>query len=424
MSGHNNRSGNRVSFKDVCPLDMASRELFRDSAAQSANRDTIRPDCRYFLGDRPCVYHKTLGARCWEWASYSHAETRILLIKLGAMGDVLRATSILPALSQHYEEPHITWVTRKESMDLLLNNPWIDSLVEYGVDSAARLQVETFDLVINPEASKESAALASIARGKEKRGLGLSPAGYVFPFNPEAEEIFKMGLLDDLKKRNGKSYEQLVCGLSGLTYRRTPPVLRITDGERSDAEKFRDENRIDRKRPVVGINTGGGTRWLLKRWTAEGFTGVIQRLTRETDAQILLMGGPTEVDFNRQVSSRCDGHLIDTGCFNPIGRFAGLINLCDVILTGDSLAVHVGLALGKRMIVLLGPTSEAEVDLYGQGKKIHAEMECLCCYRQTCHTHPNCMESVSVDTVFGAIMEEIGFSGTRSDESRRIESGP
>ena len=118
---------------------------------------------------------------------------RILVIKLGAMGDVLRTTSILPSLSKHYEKPHITWVTRKESMDLLWNNPFVDSLVEYGPDSLTRLQVERFDLVINPEASKESAALASIAQGKVKKGLGLSSEGSIFPFNPEAEEIFHMG---------------------------------------------------------------------------------------------------------------------------------------------------------------------------------------------------------------------------------------
>jgi heptosyltransferase-2 len=65
------------------------------------------------------------------------------------------------------------------------------------------------------------------------------------------------------------------------------------------------------------------------------------------------------------------------------------------------------------MVVLLGPTSEAEVDLYELGKKITAEMNCLCCYRQTCDKHPNCMESISVDTVFQAVKEQIGFLGTR-----------
>ena len=382
-------------------------------STHSRKSGTIKLDCRYFLGDRPCRYHKTLGVKCSDCTTYSPGRMRILVIKLGAMGDVLRTTSILPTLVKQYEKPHITWVTRKESMDLLWNNPLVDSLVEYGADSLTRLQVETFDLVINPEASKESAALASIAQGKVKKGLGLSPQGSVFPFNPEAEEIFHMGLLDDIKKKNRKTYEELVCQLSDLPYERVPPILCLTDDEMQFTEGYRKEKRIQKSKPVVGINTGGGTRWLLKRWTVEGFMKVIERLSREKDVQILLMGGPTEIEINRDILAQFGQQVIDTGCLNPVRRFSTLVNLCDVLVTGDSLALHIGLALRKRMVVLLGPTSEAEVDLYELGKKITAEMDCLCCYRQTCDKHPNCMESVSADTVFQAIKEQMGFLVTR-----------
>jgi len=387
-----------------------------DSVDRYQKQATIKPDCRYFLGDRPCHYHKATGVHCSDCSDYSPAKMRILVIKLGAIGDVLRTTSILPTLSRHYEKPYITWVTRKESLDLLYNNPFVDSLVEYGADSLGRLQVETFDLVINPEASKESSALASIVKGKKKKGFGLSPEGSVFPLNPEAEEIFHMGLLDEIKKGNRKTYEQLVCHLSGLPYERIPPILYLTDDETRSTERFRKEKSLQRNKPVVGINTGGGTRWLLKRWTVEGFMKLIEKLSREMDVQLLLMGGPSEVEINRDILARFGRHVIDTGCFNPVRRFATLVNLCDVLVTGDSLALHIGLALRKRMVVVLGPTSEAEVDLYGLGKKITAEMDCLCCYRQTCDKHPNCMEGVSADTVFQAIEEQIGLLGVRSNE--------
>jgi heptosyltransferase-2 len=59
------------------------------------------------------------------------------------------------------------------------------------------------------------------------------------------------------------------------------------------------------------------------------------------------------------------------------------------------------------MVVLFGPTSAAEVDLYGLGRKITAEMDCLCCYRQTCDKSPNCMESISMDTVDRSIGEQL-----------------
>ena len=373
------------------------------------NKKEIKADCRHFLGDRPCIFHKVEGVKCEKCKDYSPAGMRILVVKLGAMGDVLRTTSILPALRKKYGRPHITWITRKESLDLLDRNSMVDCLMAYDTESISRLQIETFDLMINPEASKESAALASIAKGKEKRGFGLSPEGSIYPLNEEAEEYFRMGLFDDVKKRNSKTYEQLICQLSDLPFDGVPPMLSLTDDELRAAEELRLRHRIQKGKPVVGINTGGGSRWLLKRWTLEGFINLAKRVSTQMDGQILLLGGPMETEINRQITSELGEKAVDTGCFNSPREFATLIQLCDVVVTGDSLALHIGLALHKRMVVLFGPTSETEVDLYGLGSKITAEMDCLCCYRQTCDKSPNCMEMIAVEKVYQAVKEQAGL---------------
>jgi ADP-heptose:LPS heptosyltransferase len=374
--------------------------------------ETIAVDCRHFLGDRPCQFHKAEGVKCSDCLYYSPAGIRVLIIKLGAMGDVLRTTSILPILRHRFKKSHITWITRKESVELLGNNPFLDSILETSPDGVARLQVEAFDLVINPETSKESAVLASIATGKKKKGFGLSSKGFVFPYNPRAKELFHMGLFDDLKKGNTKTYEQLVCQLSGLPYDRIPPILSLAEDEIKQGDEFLVRNRLTKKKLIVGINTGGGTRWPLKRWTSEGFIRLGKKLTRQKEVQVLLFGGPAEKEINRRISSQLGKEVIDTGCSNPPRRFAGLLNLCDVVLTGDSLALHIGLALRKRMVVLLGPTSAAEIDLYGLGKKITAEMDCLCCYRQICDKSPNCMENISADAVARSIQEQLHLIST------------
>jgi len=59
------------------------------------------------------------------------------------------------------------------------------------------------------------------------------------------------------------------------------------------------------------------------------------------------------------------------------------------------------------MVVLLGPTSATEIDLYGLGTKVTADMDCLCCYRQACDISPNCMESISVDAVCQSVKEQL-----------------
>ena len=100
----------------------------------SSNQERSHPvtfhfDCRHFLGDRPCSFHKKEGVRCADCAYHDPVTTRILIVKLGAMGDVLRTTSIQPALVKQYERPHITWITAPASVDLLRHHEAIDTLL-------------------------------------------------------------------------------------------------------------------------------------------------------------------------------------------------------------------------------------------------------------------------------------------------------
>lgn len=369
----------------------------------------VKADCRHFKGDQPCHFHKTQGVECGSCPYFDLPGARILLIKLGAMGDVLRTTSILPALHKKYARPHITWITLEESLTLLDGNPWVDSLVPAGSAGMARLFTETFDAVLNPEATKESSALASLAKAKEKKGFGLSSKGFVFPFHEEAEEIFHLGLFDDLKKANQKTYEQLICELLGLTYERVPPILHLTPDEIQFTETFLAKAGIDSQKPVVGLNSGGGSRWPLKRWTTRGFVALSEKLSERIGAQVLLFGGPMEEKINEEILAGVRGTIVNTGCFRSVREFAALLRLCDVVVTGDSLGLHIALSLGRRVVVLFGPTSATEIDLYDMGQKVTPEMDCLSCYRQVCEKSPNCMENISAEAVYNAVVEEISI---------------
>src|SRR5262250_2783468 len=101
-------------------------------------------DCRYFLGDRPCVWHKHAGAICL-CPRYEQIRKRILIIKLDAMGDVLRTTALLPILTTAHPQAAITWITRPESKPLLEHNPYLSEVVAYGPDALTCLLTRSFD---------------------------------------------------------------------------------------------------------------------------------------------------------------------------------------------------------------------------------------------------------------------------------------
>jgi len=253
--------------------------------------------------------------------------------------------------------------------------------------------------------------IATIAKGKEKKGFGYDQKGFVYPLNPEAEEWFLMGFFDDVKKANRKTYQSIMLEICGLNPSSYSIIYRLTDEEIRFARRFAKKKGLIDSDLVVGLNTGAGNRWPKKKWTREGYLQLINLLIENfPDVKILLYGGPEEVARNRYLMNKSKGSVIDTSCNNTIREFASLLNLSNVVVTGDTLALHLAVALRKKVVALIGPTSAPELDLYGQGVKVTADISCLGCYRTECYEKPDCMDLISPETVLSSMRKVLAIS--------------
>jgi heptosyltransferase-2 len=187
-------------------------------------------------------------------------------------------------------------------------------------------------------------------------------------------------------------------------------VLDLRDQEREAARQQLAGLGVDITKPLVGLNTGAGGRWELKQWREDGYRELMARLGRGIGAQFLLLGGPSEEQRNARLIDGSGAAVFDPGCRNPVRHFAALVGHCDVIVTGDTLAMHIALALGVRTVVLFGPTSAPEIELYGLGEKVLPDMSCLGCYKNSCDFVPNCMDLISVDMVAAAVDRQLAWN--------------
>lgn len=372
-------------------------------------------DCRFFLGDRPCVWHKRTGALC-TCERYERVNERVLVVKLDAMGDVLRSTALLPPLAEEHPRAAITWITRKESVPLLERNPYLAEVLEFGPEALVHLQTRTFDRVLNLDASKTSAALATAARSSRKDGFTLDETGCVRPTNDAARRWLEAGVFDDIKRQGSSTYQDRMAEILELTGRQHRYVFELADEERDRARRHLTSIGLDFQRRVVGLNTGAGGRWPLKQWREDGYLELITRLSRHDDVQFLLLGGPGERDRNERLKSSSAAPLLDPGCDNSVRHFAALVRHCDVVVTGDTLAMHLAVALGRRTVVLFGPTSAAEIELYGLGEKVVPNMTCLSCYKTSCDFVPNCMDLISTDMVERAVVRQLALTRPTSED--------
>jgi len=361
---------------------------------------SIKFECKYFLGDRPCKFHKEKGSKCGSCKFYEKSGKKILLIKLGSLGDVLRTTFIARGLKEKYKHAQIHWLTLPECVGLLEKNPYIDRIFPYCLGSYTQLRITEFDLLVNLDVDTQSASLAALIKAKEKIGFGMDKNGKIIAFNSQAKEWLMMSLWDDLKKKNKKTYQELICEIVGVGIKERRPLLMLSEGERSFAQRFAKEKNINHHNgPLIGFNLEAGARWP-KAWPKAHFLKLASILNKKLKTKVIIFRPPDSV-----LDERFAGldFVVDSGVHADIRKFASLINIIDVLVSADTFALHVALAFGKKVVALFGPTSAREIDIFGNGEKIIAPLDCVGCYRNNCSKTPNRLESICPESVFAAI---------------------
>lgn len=362
----------------------------------------LKLDCRHYRGDRPCRagIHGVCPVEC---ASYERPGARILLIKLGALGDVIRTAALLPGLKARWPNSQITWVTRENGVRALTNHPQIDRLLVLDAETLCHLEHERFDLCLSLDKEPGPAALAMRVDAREKRGIGLSAHGTPFPLNPECVPYFLLGLDDELKYRhNQKPYPQLIYEAVGLTYGGQRYELHPGPEDRARAAGVWARAGVGPGEIVVGLNTGAGSVFANKNWPAGKYLRLAECVIAQNGWRVALLGGPEERALNANLAAACPG-AIDTGCEHSALTFAALVARCDVVVTGDTMGMHVAIAAGVPVVALFGPTCAQEIELYGRGERVVTGLACSPCYRRRCDKSPNCTDEIPVDRVLTAV---------------------
>jgi heptosyltransferase-2 len=362
----------------------------------------IRTDCRHYRVVEPCVPHKQTATRCRECSAYDPVREHILIVKLGAMGDVLRTTSCLPALKKQFPAGRITWVTRPQAAPLLNGNRLVDRVLTIDANYAEQLLAEEFDLTIVPDADPLSVAIGALPRSRARRGFATDRHGGVTPLTAAAEGWWELGLDDTLKRANRQTFGEWLYAICELPLPVAPPVLALTPDGRAAARALL-HDRFPDTAHWVGFNTGASARWEEKRWKASHYIELARMLSARTaDTRIVLAGGPDEAVFNRELLAAWPA-FVDGGTGNSIATFAGIVAECDWMLTGDSLGYHVACAIGTPALCLVGPTAPWELDLFGRNTVVYAPLDCIACYRQRCPFSTTCMDVLTPAVVWDGL---------------------
>jgi heptosyltransferase-2 len=289
---------------------------------------------------------------------------KILIIKIGALGDVLRTTPLLRVLPGH-----VTWITSAKAAPLLRDNPYIDRL-HCMEDPADAWIGQEYDLVINLEDDMASAKIASDVRKTVIAGACLGEGGITY--SESASEWFDMSLIsrfgrekaDQLKMRNRKTYQDLVFAMIGRPFRREEYVLNMYLSTSVEPG-------------LVGLEARAGDVWPMKRWNK------YEELAERLEA------AGFKIKIFRQRERLAD--------------YADDINACEYVVCGDTLAMHLGLALRKKVAAIFTCTAPHEICDYGRMIRVVSPLYTTYFYRRD--FVPEAADAIPTDAVFQAVRQ-------------------
>ncbi len=362
------------------------------------------PNCRYFNGYKPCGKNATCNLSC---SSLDQVEESILIIHLGALGAVIRSTSLLAALKIKHPRAKILWLTEKSAMPLLEKNPAIDQVVAADHDGLLSLQSYQFSEAYVIDKSLKASGLAQSLKIKNIHGF-IAKEGVILPATAAATELWNLGI-DNFEKFfvNQKPETQLISEALELDYKRPEYQLPLSAEEKKVSFSRSQKWREHKKKWVIGINTGCSSVIPYKKLTVDFHRKICRALSARADVQIVLLGGSEDTQRNKEIADGLSVIVSDS----KSGLRDGLISVsaCDVVVTGDSLGMHMAISQKKWVVAWFGPTCAQEIDLFDRGIKILSKAECAPCWKRSCQKSVMCYDQVSFQEIISGVEKGIQF---------------
>lgn len=301
---------------------------------------------------------------------------KVLIVKMGysetldpevsrspSLGDVFRTTVLLNL----YRKDRVTWLTAPAAYPLLAGNPYIERVVFDDPGSLSALGSERFDLVVNLEKVPELCRWSEELAAKKHFGFGYSfEKGEVVPHAGSAD-AFGIAKGEGTKRENLRNWSEVLFEMAGHLWKGEEYVL----GYRPKGEVAHD----------LGFNMHVGPKWPTKGWPMDSWRRLEDWL-----------GGRYSIAYQESL--------------NDLYGYMDWIASVRCLVSNDSLGIHLALALGKKVVVLFGPTSSREIHFWNRGIALvpDRDLSCMPCFAATCaHNGRTCLEYIRPRIVADAI---------------------
>jgi heptosyltransferase-1 len=346
--------------------------------------------------------------------------SRILIVRLSAIGDVIMASGLIPSLRETFPDARIAWLTDAVNADLLQHNPRLDrvylwprsrwrrlreqgqylSWLQEAAALVRSLRAEDFDLVLDLQGLLKSGAWAFLAGGRRRIGLG-SREGSRFLMT----EVLDRGSGDP---RIGSEYRRLAESLGARPGSFALDIAVAPEDQAAAAGLLRAEGIQGGYAAFCPFTTRPQKHWFDERW-AELAAG----LADATGLTPVMLGGPGDRARAEAIRSQSRGPLADLAGKTSLGVCAALLGGARLAIGVDTGLTHLGIASGIPTLALFGSTRPYLDTGSDLARVLYDPLECSPCRRRpTCDGRFDCMRLHTPDGVLAAALDLLGSERT------------
>ena len=355
-------------------------------------------------------------------------QKRILITKLGAVGDLVLAVPSFRMVRKRFPNAHISLLVESKLLSLVQRCPYLDELIAFDRSRpreqwkrlfklGKRLRDRSFDLSIDLQNNWRTHSLAFLARIPKRFGYKRGMAGFLLT-HPVVFWDKSLGPVEhqfQVLKRTG--------------------VMKFEDAielwsEPADETYILDklaEAKFNASKRRVGFVLGASPRWPTKQWPVGYFLELAERLVTKFDCQIVLLGTREGQELAQIFDQARLKQVLNLVGKTTLAQLVSLIKQLDVIVTGDTAPLHMASAFATKIVALFGPTDPKRHMPPGDDHiALVKHIPCQPCYSGTCANAEKlqCLREIGVEEVLEAIGKQLASSSAISlsakSESRQL----
>jgi len=340
-------------------------------------------------------------------------DARILVVRLSAIGDVVRTIPAVRAVRETLPNAHIGWAVEDKVASILEDSPYVDTLhvlprrvwrqnyfrMRPFWTFVGGIRAAGYDLALDFHGNAKSGVVTWLSGAACRVGFTRE---YCKEFNHLAttRHVVPPGERINRYERNFSLVEPIV----GPPPHDLHVDIPIGESERRDVDSFLADWR-DPSRPLIVVHPV--TSRPFKVWPAESYAQVCDELAAgPARCQVLLTWGPGERDATERVAELAANNITLAPPTGSLKHFAYLVSRADIYFGGDTGPMHIASTMETPVVAIFGSTDPVVNGPYRQPHRVlYAELDCSPCNERKCERARECMTRITPDAAVGAVRE-------------------